>query len=122
MTTKFQQQGDIVNYINAGSAIVAGAVVKMVNTIGIALTDIAATTGVGAVAVEGVFANVPKVAGRAWVLGEKLFWDVSTSSFDTVAGTLAAGDVTGCAIAWAAAGSADTVGVIKLTPGNTAIT
>jgi predicted RecA/RadA family phage recombinase len=116
----FQQPGKVVSY-TAGANITSGSVVKMLNTVGVACEDIA-NGSAGNVAIEGVFNNVPKVTGRAWVVGEKLFWDVSTSKFDTMAGTTATGDVTGCAIVYEAAASGDATGVIKLTPGNTTIT
>lgn len=121
MTSKYQQRGETVNYVNAGAAITAGSVVKMGNTIGVALVDIA-TGGTGAVAVEGVFSGMAKTTGTAWAVGGKLIWDVSASKFDTAAATPATGDVTGGAIVWEAAASGDTTGVIKLTPGNTTVT
>lgn len=123
MTTKRVQKGDTVTYSNAGSAIASGDVVKMNNIVGVALADIAATTGTGPVAVEGCF-TVPKVTGVAWTIGQALVWDVSVSKFDTPANcTEATGDVTGAAVVFAAAGSSDATGVVKLTPnGATTIT
>ena len=122
MTTKFQQEGDIINYTNAGSAITAGSIVKMQNMLGVALVDIAASGGVGAVAVEGVFAGVPKVSAAVFAVGEKLIWDVSGPGFDDSAATPAAGDVTGAAIAWVAGANTETTCTIKLTPGNSTVT
>lgn len=122
MTTKYEGKGDIIQYTNAGSAIVAGDVVVMGNTIGIALEDIAASTGVGSVAIEGVFNNVPKVTAAVFVKGEKLIWDVSAGKFDDSAATPATGDVTGGAIAWVAGANLETTCTIKLTPGNTTVT
>ena len=122
MTTKFQQEGGVINYANAGSAIAAGSVVKMQNMIGIALVDIPATTGVGAVAVDGVFAGVPKVSAAVFVVGEKLLWDVSAGQFDDSAATPATGDVMGAAVAWVAGANGETTCTIKLTPGNTTVT
>ena len=87
MTTKYQQEGGVITYANSGSAIAAGDVVVMGHTIGIALTDIAATTGSGAVAVEGVFSGVPKVTAAVFTQGEKLIWDVSAGKFDDSAAT-----------------------------------
>lgn len=120
MSGKYVQKGDTLLFTNAGSAIAAGAVVLMGNIVGVAETDIAASTGTGSVAVEGCF-TVPKTTGVAWVVGGKLFWDVSTGKFDTMAASPATGDVTGCAVVAQAAASADTTGVVKLTPGNTDI-
>ena len=122
MTTKYESKGDVIQYTNAGSAIAAGDVVVMGNIIGIALEDIAATTGVGSVAVEGVFNNVPKVSAAVFVKGEKLIWDVSAGKFDDSAATPATGDVTGAAVAWVAGANAETTCTIKLTPGNTTVT
>ena len=122
MTTKYQQDGGVITYANSGSAIAAGDVVVMGHTIGIALTGIAATTGSGAVAIEGVFSGVPKVTAAVFAQGEKLIWDVSAGKFDDSAATPASGDVTGAAIAWVAGTSSDTTCTIKLTPGNTTVT
>lgn len=117
MTKVYQEKGDVVQYTNAGSAIAAGAVVGLKHCVGIALTDIAASTGVGSVALEGVF-QVPKTTGTAWANGEKLLWDVSASKFDGSGAAPATGDIMGAAIAFGAALSADAVAYVKLTPGN----
>jgi predicted RecA/RadA family phage recombinase len=121
MTIKFVQEGDVLTYTNAGSAISAGAVVELKHCLGVALTDIAATTGVGAVAIEGCF-TVPKVSGAVWVVGEKLVWDTSAGAFDDSAATPATGDITGAAIAMAAGGNGETTAVVKLTAGNATLT
>ena len=122
MAVQFLQVGDTINYSNAGSAISAGAVVVMGHTIGIALVDIAATTGTGAVAIEGVFSGVPKVSAAVFTQGENLIWDVSHNSsaggFDDSSATPATGDITGGAIAWVAGANLETTCTIKLTPGN----
>lgn len=113
---------DVMPYTNVtGGDLAAGAVVKLKNSIGICLVAIA-NGAVGSVAVGGVIRDVPKVSGTAWLQGEKLIWDVSAGKFDASSATPATGDVTGGAIAWLAAASADTTGVIKLTPGNTTVT
>ena len=83
---EYQQEGGVITCANSGSAIAAGDVVVMGHTIGIALTDIAATTGSGAVAVEGVFSGVPKVTAAVFTQGEKLIWDVSAGKFDDSGG------------------------------------
>lgn len=114
--------GSVMPWTNGtGAAVVSGAVVKLANSLGIALVDIA-DGATGSVAVEGVVRDVPKVTGAAWAQGEKLQWDVSASKFANSAATPATGDVTGGAIAWLAAASADATGTIKLTPGNTTLT
>ena len=122
MAVQFLQVGDTINYSNAGSAIAAGDVVVMGHTIGIALTDIAATSGTGAVAVEGVFSGVPKVTAAVFAQGEKLIWDVSAGKFDDSAASPATGDVTGGAVAWVAGANLETTCTIKLTAGNATLT
>ena len=119
MTTNYVQRGDVVTYSNAGSAIAAGDVVVMGHTIGVALADIAATTGTGPVAVEGVF-TVPKVSAAVFTQGEKLIFDVSATppAFDDSAATPASGDITGGAVAMVAGANLETTCVVKLTPGN----
>lgn len=121
MTKTFQQRGDVVTYTNAGSAIVSGAPVGLKHGVGVALGDIAATTGTGSVALEGVFL-LPKVTGTAWLQGEKLLWDVSAQKFDASGATPATGDIMGAGVAFGAAASADAFGYVKLTPGNTTLT
>lgn len=122
MTTLKQQDGNVITYSNTGSAISAGDVVVLKHGIGIALTDIAATSGTGAVAVEGVFSGVPKVSAAVFVVGEKLIWDTSASAFDDSAATPATGDITGAVVAWAAGANGETTCTVKLTPGNTTLT
>lgn len=114
MSRKFRQAGDIIEYTNAGAAILAGAVVVMLDMVGIALVDIA-TGGKGSVAIEGVF-EVPKVAGTAWVIGDRLDWDASAAAFAREP-TPAAGDVDKGVICTKAAASGDVVGEVKLCPG-----
>ena len=114
--------GNIINYENSGSAIVSGEVVAVGATLGVALVDIAATTGSGAVALEGVF-TVPKVSGAVIAQGESLSWDISAGAFDDSAATAAAGDVTGAsAMAFEAAGNGVTTLAVKFTgaPGTVA--
>lgn len=106
---------------NTGADVASGAVVKIGNTIGVALCAIA-NGAVGSVAIEGVIVNVPKEAGAAWAQGEALQWDVSASAFANSAAVPASGDVTGGAVAWLAAAAGDVTGTIKLTPGNTTVT
>lgn len=120
MTTKYSQKGDVLSY-TAGGAIVSGAVVELKHCVGIALSAAAASGDVIAVAVEGVYL-VPKTTGTAWVTGEKVIWDTSAAKFDGSGATPATGDITGAAIAWGAAASADATAYVKLTPGNNTLT
>lgn len=116
MTTKYVQDGAVMDYTNAGSAITSGSVVAVGNIIGVALADIAATSGVGSVALEGVF-TLPKVTGTAWTQGAKLLWDASAGKFDLGTATPATGDISGCCVAFAAAASGATTGLVKLNVG-----
>jgi predicted RecA/RadA family phage recombinase len=107
----FYKKGNMLTYFNTGSAIASGAVVPISGIgVGIAAVDIAATTGEGEIAIEGVF-KVAKTTSQAWAQGARLYWDPGTSKFTTTAGSLQlAGFV------YKAAGSSDTVGYIRLVP------
>ena len=116
MTTKYVQDGAVLDYTNtSGSTIAAGTPVVMDNIIGVALADIA-NNATGAMAVEGVF-TLPKVTGSAWAIGAKLLWDASAAKFDVGTAMPATGDVSVCCIAAAAAASAATTGAVKLNVG-----
>lgn len=113
---------DVMPWTNTtGAAVVSGQAIKIAHTIGLALVNIA-DGAVGSVAVGGVIRDIPKDASEVWAQGEKLVFHVGTNSFADSAASAAAGDVTGGAIAWLAAASGDTVGEIRLTPGNTTVT
>lgn len=114
-TNKVNNEGAVIEYSNTGSAISSGDVVQTGDLVGIAATDIAATTGVGSVEIEGVF-TVAKVTGVAWIQGDKVDWDASNSAFGKGI-TTASGDVTNCGIAFKAAASGDATAQVKLTPG-----
>lgn len=122
MSTNKVEDGKVIVYANTGSAITAGSIVVMSHIIGVALVDIAATTGTGAVAIEGVFSGIPKVTAAVFVNGEKLLWDSSVSKFDDSAAVAASGDILGAVVAWEAGTSSDTTCTIKLTPGNATLT
>jgi predicted RecA/RadA family phage recombinase len=113
MSTNYIQDGDVIQY-TAGADITAGSVVKMGNTLGVALVDIA-NGATGSVALKGVF-TVPKVTAAVIAQGESLTWDVSAGKFDDNAATPATGDVTGAsAIAWESAGNGVTTLAVRLT-------
>ena len=105
MATNSVQEGHVIDWANGtGSAVSANDVVKLGNTLGVALVDIA-NGATGSVAIRGVF-TVPKVSGAVIAQGESLTWDVSAGKFDDNAATPASGDVTGAAaLAWEAAGN-----------------
>jgi len=115
MATNFVSDATTIEYANTGSAISSNDVVAMNDVVGIAVVDIAATNGIGTVIIEGSF-SVPKISGVAWAVGDKVDWDASASAFSKGI-TTAAGDVTNCGVVTAAAASAATTGVVKLTPG-----
>ncbi len=119
MTTLGVQRGDVIDH-TPGSAVSSGDVVELGNTIGVALTDIAAGA-TGAVAVEGVF-TLPKVSAAVFAQGEKLIWDTSAGAFDDSSATPATGDITGAAVAVIAGANTETTCTVKLTPGNTTVT
>jgi len=125
MTTKYIGPGDSVQYSNTGSAIssgdpvVLGAVGNV--SVGVALTDIAATTGVGTVAITGVY-TFTKATGAVIAQGETVNWDASASNVDDNAATAASGDVEDFGIAMTAAGSGVLTVDVLLLPGNGAIT
>ncbi|HPM40809.1 MAG TPA: DUF2190 family protein [bacterium] len=108
MTTKFVQTGVILDYENSGSAIESGDVVVIGDQIGVAIDDIAATTGEGAVRMEGVF-ELAKNSGEAFAVGDKLFWDADPGELTKVSsGNTPAG------ICFKAADEADVVANVKL--------
>ena len=99
MTTKFIGEGKVIPY-TAGADVLAGAVLVIGKTLGVATTDIA-NGAIGHVAIDGVF-TCPKVSAAVFVKGENLIWDVSAQAFDDNLATPAAGDVSNCAVAWKA--------------------
>lgn len=124
MATNYVQPGDVIQ-VTAGADITSGQVVKVGQTLGVALTDIA-NGATGSVAIRGVF-TCPKVSAAVIAQGESLTWDVSASSgagaFDDNLATPATGDVTGAtAVAAKAAGNGDTTVEVLFTgvPGTVA--
>lgn len=110
MATNYVQPGEVIEY-TATADITSNQVVKVGQTLGVALTDIA-NGAKGSVAIRGVF-TCPKVSAAVIAQGESLTWDVSANSgagaFDDNAATPATGDVTGpTAVAAKAAGNGDT--------------
>lgn len=80
----FLQKGDSVEYANTGSAISSGDVVVMSDLIGVAVTNIAATSGVGTVNLSGVY-SLAKTTGQTYSIGDKLFWDTGNSKVTSTA-------------------------------------
>lgn len=115
MATNYVNGASTIEYSNTGSAIASGDIVVMGDIVGVAITDIAATTGVGTVQIEGAF-TVAKISGTAWNVGDAVDWDASAGAFGKGI-TSAAGDVTTCAVCVVAAAAGDTTAVVKLVPG-----
>lgn len=116
MATNKVQEGKTLDYANSsGSAIEAGSVVVVGQQIGIAVCDIANGES-GPLAMEGVF-TVAKVSAAVIAAGESVIWDTSASAFDDNAATPADGDVSGCCVAWEAAGNGVTALAVKLNVG-----
>lgn len=89
--TNFIQDGETIEYANAGSAITSGSVVVIGTLVGIAATDIAATTGVATVCLEGVF-KVTKKAPLVITQGDLVYWaaspgEVTKTNTDALMGT-----------------------------------
>ena len=108
MATNYVQSGEVINWTNGtGSAVVAGQVVAIGQTLGVALVNIAVAAA-GSVSIRGVY-TVPKVTAAVIAAGESLVWDVSAAKFDDNVATPATGDISGpAAMAFEAAGSSAT--------------
>lgn len=104
----FIQPGEIMEFANSGAAIASGDMVVVGDRVGVAVVDIAATTGSGSVSMEGVY-SLPKTTGQAWVQGDKLFLDTSTDKLTNVATAN-----TPAGYAFEAAGTSATTGLCKL--------
>lgn len=105
------QPGTTITIANGGAETIdSGTPVLVGSILAVALADIA-PGGSGALQTEGVF-TLPKVAGAAVTQGAALTWDVSESAL--TADTAAEGDVTGVAVAWAAAGALATTVTAKI--------
>ena len=106
MANQYIQAGNFIDY-TPGSAVAAGDPVILTDRVLVAPRAIAANT-TGSLATSGVF-KLQKTTSQAWTLGQKLYWDGATSKATSVAGSL---KVLGYAAA--AAGSADTEGLVLL--------
>jgi predicted RecA/RadA family phage recombinase len=102
MATNYVQEGTVIDYTNAGSAISSGDVVVIGSNgdalVGIALGDIA-NGATGAVQIsDGVF-EVPKADAAVIGVGEFINWDASAGNFDDNQMVAAAGDVSNAMVA-----------------------
>ncbi len=88
--TNLVQTGNRILYTNTGAAITSGSVVVLVSgssgILGIAVTDIAATTGTGQVSLggypEGVF-SLAKKSGDVFTALQAVYWDSANSRLTT---------------------------------------
>lgn len=104
MSTRFVQEGILLDYANTGAAIASGAVVVLnsgaTGFIGVAEDDIPATTGNGAVLVAGVV-ELPALGTDTGGIGTPMYWDAgnsrltTTATSNTRAGRLAAAKTNG---------------------------
>lgn len=120
MSKNFVQPG-MVMQITASAPIASGEVVKVGNTLGVALVNLAAGES-GSVQVCGVF-TVPKVENSVIAQGEALVFKAASKSFAAGDADTAAGDVTGgSAVAFEGAGAGQTSVAVKFTgvPGTVA--
>ncbi len=90
-----------------GSAVAAGQVVPLVNMIGVATEDIAASVA-GTLDTEGVY-QMAAETGVAWNQGDKLYWDDTANRL-----TKTATDNTPAGLAFAPKDAAAAIGYVKL--------
>lgn len=116
MAANYTGVGSTIQYANTGTAKTSGQVVIVGQLVGICETDIAATTGVGTVCIEGEF-DVPANSADVMTVGMKLVWDASASEF-VDANTPATGDNTGGVVCVVAKAASVTTVRVKLCPGS----
>lgn len=117
MAGNYIAPGSTLEYTNTGTAISSGDVVIVGDLVGIAETDIAATTGVGTVNIEGVY-EVACNSADVISVGQILDWDASASEFVDAIGSAASGDNENGVVAVSAAGDGVVLVNVKLLPGN----
>ncbi len=93
-TAYLVQRGNRINYPNTGSLIGSKQVVVLASGTsgfcGISVTDIAATTGTGELAIGGGderIWNLPKTSGQVYTIGQVLYWNASTGAVSSTATT-----------------------------------
>ena len=104
----FVQEGALITVL-AAAAVGSGSMVKVGGLLGVASSDAEVGEQVSLKRM-GVFENMPKTTGTAWVEGDKLYWNDTSSKFTTSAsGNSLAG------VAVLPADSGDAVGTVLLT-------
>lgn len=102
------QEGQTLTAPAPAGGVVAGRVYALGDILGVATSNAAA--GVSTVfETQPSIYSFPKLAGEAWTLGQKVYWDTTNFRFTTTVGTnVLAGN------AAAAAAAPDTVGLVKM--------
>lgn len=125
MSSKRVQRGEIITFTNTGAAIAVDTPVVIGNMVGVALVAIAATTGVGEVAIAEVY-NLPKLDAAVIAIGETVNFDVSAGAdgeVDDNAGIPAVGDIVSFGVAYEAKGATTSEDIaVLLTPGSGVVT
>ena len=119
MSRTYVQPGHVIPWTNGtGSAVVSGQMIPFGNCVAVAMGDIA-NGGVGEIALDGVH-DVAKISGADIAAGTLPMLDVSATpdAFDAASATPATGDITGGALAIAAAGVGTTTVRVRLLPGS----
>lgn len=83
MTSKYKTRGVVMDYANAGAAILSGQVLVIGTKIGVALADIA-SGATGSVQMAGVF-ELTKLGTDVVAQGALLYWDTAASRLTTTA-------------------------------------
>lgn len=84
-TNIIHTEGEVMPYTNTGSAITGGTAILAGAKVGIALADIAATTGTGNLAMECVVQYAKSTgAGTGGAQGADAYWDNTAKKFTAV--------------------------------------
>jgi predicted RecA/RadA family phage recombinase len=109
MSQTFVQQGDVVEYTAPTGGVVVDVPLLISSVVVVPLVTAAQTVRFNA-GVKGIFKNMPKATGSAWVEGQVLYWDSTAGNFATAQSATARR----AASAVLAAASGDTVGTVRL--------
>lgn len=119
MTTKYVQDGNVIDYANSSGSTIAVNSVVVVGAngnalLGVALRDIP-DGDTGPLGIKGVY-TLAKVSGAVITQGETVNWDASAGAFDDNQAVAASGDVSGvAAYAFESQGNGVTTIKVKLT-------
>ena len=113
----YSGKGDTIT-VTAAGATTSGDLIAVAELLGVAMND-AASGAQLVLAIEGVY-NLPKITG-AIAVGEVVDFDTSGSAVGRAI-TPASGDISDCGIAMETVASGAATVLVKLMPGNGAIT